>query len=139
MNTNKNSFQYKREGRVIAFQVLFSLDVNQTSLEDLLKFGWLEDEYSKSSLDYAKFLIEGTIKNISEVDNTIKSKLRNWDFDRLSSIDKAILRFSVFSLLNEKDLPEKIIINEAIEIVKQFGTEESYKFINGILDAVKRK
>jgi transcription antitermination protein NusB len=138
MNINKSAFLHKREGRVIAFQGLFSYDFNQNKLEDILKFDWLEENCSKPSLDYAKFLIEGTINNLEFIDNIIREKLRNWDFNRISSIDKAILRFSIFSLMNEKELSEKIIINEAIEIVKEFGTEESYKFVNGILDAVKK-
>jgi len=138
MNTNNSSFLYKREGRVIAFQVIYAYDLNPADLSSLTKFDWIESDYSKPTLDYAKFLIEGTIKNLDEIDSVIKSKLRNWDFNRLSSVDKAILRFSIFSMLNEKELSEKIVINEAIEIVKQFGTDESYKFVNGILDAVKK-
>ena len=96
------------------------------------------NEYSDESLEYASFLLKGTIENLCEIDDIIKSKLRNWDFNRISNIDKAILRFSIFSMLFENDLPEKVIINEAVEIVKNFGSEDSYKFVNGILDAVKR-
>ena len=138
MSINKTGFKFKREGRVIAFQALFAYDFHELPLEVIIKFDWLEKEVGQSSLDYAKYLITGTIENIVFIDDIIKSKLRNWDFQRISSIDKAILRFSIFSIMYEKELPEKIIINEAIEIVKEFGSDESYKFVNGILDAIRK-
>jgi transcription antitermination protein NusB len=138
MNTNKNNFSHKREGRIIAFQALFAYDFNQIPLDDILKFDWLDNGLSKSTIEYAAFLVTGTVNNLFVIDDVIKSKLRNWDFERISSVDKAILRFSIFSMLYEKDLSEKIIINEAIEIVKEFGSDESYKFVNGILDAIKK-
>ncbi|OHD05130.1 MAG: transcription antitermination factor NusB [Spirochaetes bacterium GWD1_27_9] len=134
----KNIFLYKRQGRILAFQALFSHEFNQKSLYELLKFNWVEEKYEDKAFEYAKFLIVGTINNINEIDDVIKSKLRNWNFERISSIDKAILRFSIFCLLYENDLPERIIINEAIEIVKDFGTQDSYKFVNGILDAIRK-
>lgn len=139
MNTNQknNFFKDRREGRVIAFQSVFSYDFDDNNKDDLLKFDWITEEVSNASLDYAKFLIKGTLSNLKEIDETIKSRLKNWDIGRLSFIDRAILRFSIFSLLNENDLDEKIIINEAIEIAKIYGNEDSYKFINGILDAVR--
>jgi N utilization substance protein B len=138
MSINKTGYKYKREGRIIAFQALFAYDFHELPLDDILKFDWLEKETDRTSLDYAMFLISGTISNLESIDGIIKSKLRNWDFERISSIDKAILRFSIFSIIYEKELPEKIIINEAIEIVKEFGSDESYKFVNGILDAIRK-
>ncbi len=139
MNTNQknNFFKDRREGRVIAFQSVFSYDFYDKNKDDLLKFDWVTGEASETSLNYAKFLINGTLSNLKEIDETIKSRLKNWDIGRLSFIDRAILRFSIFSLLNENDLDEKIVINEAIEIAKIYGNEDSYKFINGILDAVR--
>lgn len=138
INNDKSYKQKRREGRIIAFQTLFAYDFNHKIPEDLLKWDWLEEKYPAESKEYAQFLVKGTIENIDFIDNKIKSKLKNWDFDRISNIDKAILRFSIFSMFFEIELPEKVIINEAVEIVKNFGTEESYKFINGILDALKR-
>lgn len=134
----KYSIKSRREGRVLAFQSLFSYGFDLKDQESLLKFDWIEEDYSKESLEYAKLLVKGTLNNIDEIDKIIKSKLKNWDYGRISNIDKAILRFATFSLLFEQGIPEKVVINEAVEIVKKFGTEESYKFINGILDAIKR-
>ena len=138
INQNKNFQEIRRNGRILAFQTLFAFDFNKQPIEELLTFNWLENIYSEQETEYAVFLIKGAIDNIKIIDDKIKSKLKNWDFDRISNIDKAVLRFSIFSMLYEKEVPEKVIINEAIEIVKKFGTEDSYKFVNGILDAVKR-
>lgn len=139
MNTSNNQkfIKNRREGRVIAFQSIFSYDFNKKDINDILKFDWLTEEHSKESLEYANFLVTGTIQHIEEIDEIIKPKLKNWDINRISSVDRSILRFAIFSLLYEKDLDKKVIINEAIEIAKIFGNDESYKFINGILDAIK--
>jgi len=135
----KNKFLlHRREGRIVAFQSLFAYDFSKKPIDDLLKFDWLDASYSNESLEYAKFLIKGTIENIELIDSNIKSRLRNWDFERISIIDKSILRFSIYSLIFEKKLSKNIIINEAIEIVKLYGTQDSYKFVNGILDAIKK-
>lgn len=140
MNIKNKSYREKRrDGRIIAFQTLFAFDYNRKPVEEMVDLKWQDDnEYSQESLEYASFLVKGAIENLLAIDEIIKSKLRNWDFNRISNIDKAILRFSIFSMLFENDLPEKVIINEAVEIVKKFGSEDSYKFVNGILDAVKR-
>ena len=137
INQKNNFFKERREGIVIAFQNIFSFGFGEKKIEELLNLDWILEQVSKRSLEYAKYLVVGTISNIKEIDDIIKSKLKNWDIDRISQVDKAILRFSIFSLLHEKDLDAKVTINEAIEIAKIFGTEDSYKFINGILDAVK--
>ncbi|HOJ63966.1 MAG TPA: transcription antitermination factor NusB [Spirochaetota bacterium] len=128
----------RKKGRILAFKTLFSYDFDNKDIQSLLDFSWLEEEYSDIALFYARFLIEGTIKNLNMIDNLIKEKSKNWDFHRISYVDRAILRFSIFSLLFEKDLDDKIVIDEAIEIAKSFGTEDSYRFVNGILDAIKK-
>ena len=137
-NSNQDLIKYRKEGRLIAFKTLFSYDFDNKDINELLKFGWLDADYNEESLFYARYLIQGTLKNLDEIDSLIKEKSKNWDFDRLSYVDRAVLRFSIFCLIFEKDLAEKIVINEAIEIVKNFGTNDSYRFVNGILDAIKK-
>ena len=128
----------RKKGRIIAFKALFAYDFSKEDIESLLDFSWTEENISDIAMGYARFLIEGTIKNIDKIDSIIKEKSKNWDFCRISYVDRAILRFSIFSLLFEKDLDYKIAIDEAIEIAKVFGTDDSYRFVNGILDAVKK-
>ena len=80
-----------------------------------------------------------TIENISEIDKKIAENLDNWVIERLNSVDKAILRLSVYSLLYQKDTPAPIVIDEAINLAKDFGTDDSYKFVNAVLDSIKNK
>jgi len=111
-------------------------------LEDLLKFEWVSPETKKrmdeESDTFTRLLISGTIENCGEIDEVIKKHLINWDFERLNKVDLAILRISVYSLLFQKDIHPTIIIDEAIDISKEFGTDESYKFVNAVLDNVRK-
>lgn len=136
-NKKKKNYSSRRNGRIIALQALFMYDFTGKGIDDLLEFNWLEEDYPGEALEYAKFLIKGTIDNIELIDTKIKKTLKNWDFERINAVDKAILRFSVFSMIFEKELSKKIIINEAIELAKIFGVEDSYRFVNGILDAIR--
>ena len=92
----------------------------------------------EESLTFAKLLVSGTIEHIEEIDSIIKEHLSRWDFDRLNKVDLAILRISVYPLLYQKDLHSSIVIDEAIDISKDFGSDDSYKFINAVLDNVRK-
>ena len=87
---------------------------------------------------FPRIIITGTIGNIEQIDKIIKEHLINWDFDRLKKVDAALLRMSVYSLLYQKEIPPSIVIDEAIDIAKEFGTEDSFKFINGVLDNIRK-
>ena len=87
---------------------------------------------------FSRLLVSGTIEHIDEIDSVIKANLTNWDFDRLNKVDLAILRISIYPLLYQKDLHSSIVIDEAIDISKQFGSDDSFKFINAILDSVRK-
>lgn len=132
----------RRKGRIIAFQALYSWDVSGMELEDLLKFEWVspgtKERMDEESDAFTRLLISGTIENCVEIDEMIKKHLINWDFERLNKVDLAILRISIYSLLYQKDIHPTIIIDEAIDISKEFGTDESYKFVNAVLDNVRK-
>ena len=132
----------RRKGRIIAFQALYSWDVSGMELEDLLKFEWVSQEtkerMGEESDAFTRLLISCTIENCAEIDEVIKKHLINWDFERLNKVDLAILRISVYSLLYQKDIHPTIIIDEAVDISKEFGTDESFKFVNAVLDNVRK-
>lgn len=132
----------RRKGRILAFQALYAWDVSRLSLATLLDFGWLEEEkrerLGEDGIAFPRLIIAGTIEHIVEIDAQIKANITNWDFDRLNKVDLAILRMSVYSLLFQQDLHPSIVIDEAIDISKEFGSDESYRFVNAVLDSIRK-
>jgi N utilization substance protein B len=126
----------------MAFQALYFWEANRVPIEELVSFAWLEDE-KRSSLDediasFSRALITGAIENIDEIDNKLKDHLENWDITRLNRVDLAVLRMSTYTLMFQSDVPPSIVIDEAIGICREFGTDDSYKFINGVLDSIRK-
>jgi len=131
----------RRKSRILAFQALYSWESNRVPVEELITFAWL-DEKKLKSLDegtsvYSKMLIAGSIENIKIIDETIKKHLQNWDITRLNRVDLAILRMSVYALMFQKDISPSIVIDEAIGICLEYGSDDSYKFVNGVLDSIR--
>ena len=128
---NWQDFVARRKGRILAFQALYSWDLGNVDISNVLDFAWVEKEtlerMGEESLSFTKLLVSGTIEHIEEIDSVIKSHLTNWDFDRLNKVDLAILRISVYPLLFQKDIHSSIIIDEAIDISKEFGSDDSFK------------
>ncbi len=150
----------RRNGRILAVQALYSYDVGKMPLDELLKLNWNQNEADETvpealkieesvsvsdgakseEADFARLLISGTINHIDEIDEKIKSHLSaGWGFDRLNKVTLAVLRMSVFAILYQKDLNPTIVIDEAIGISKDFGTDDSFKFINAILDTIRKE
>ena len=128
--------------RVLAFQIIYSWDFSKKSDPELLFESAKElspDEFDASSEAYVKLTVCGTLENIQTVDKAIKDHIKNWNFDRISRIDLAILRLSVYGLLFQKGTDGKIIINEAVKLAQEFGGDDSYKFVNGVLDAIYKE
>ena len=133
----------RRKGRVLAFQTLYSYEVGGIPLEDLLAFSWVSEsgvpaeDTNKDEYVFARLLAAGTVEHLSEIDENIKKHLAaNWDFDRVNKVSLSILRMSVYSLLYQKDVGASVIIDEAIQIAKEFGANDSFRFINAVLDKV---
>jgi N utilization substance protein B len=133
----------RRKGRIIAFQSLFRHDLSGAGLDELLDFSWMDDgrgvKPPPETLTFARLLIQGALENLPQVDDTIKGQLENWDFSRLNRVDLALLRMSVYCLLFQHDIPATVTIDEAVDISKTYGTADSYRFVNGVLDGVRKK
>lgn len=132
----------RRQGRILAFQALYWWDVARPSVEELLSFSWIEEEAQRQpsahGYEFARLLIAGTVEHIDEIDRRIRAQLHHWDFERLARVDLAILRVGVYALLFQRDIPASVTIDEAIDIAREFGGDESYRFVNGVLDAVRK-
>jgi transcription antitermination protein NusB len=133
----------RRKARIIAFQSLYRHDLSGAGLQDLLDFSWMDAEKpgnaAADTLAFARLLIQGAVENLGRIDETIKGQLENWDFSRLNRVDLALLRLSVYCLLFQQDIPASVTIDEAVDISKTYGTADSYRFVNGVLDGVRKK
>lgn len=124
----------RRTAREKALQALFQMNISGIEAEEAIE-NVLEDEKKDPFLQQ---LVEGTIEHLPEIDAEIQKHLENWTLDRLAKVDITILRIGMYELLFHDDIPENVAINEAIEIAKIFGDDQSGKFINGILSKAKK-
>jgi len=90
----------------------------------------------RASFDYACSLVRGTYEHREEIDELIRQQAENWRLERMSAIDRNILRLAIYEMLYESSVPQVVIVDEAIELAKKFGTESSGRFVNGLLDGV---
>ncbi|MCL2380893.1 MAG: transcription antitermination factor NusB [Treponema sp.] len=136
----------RRKGRILAFQALYSWDVHYSQTGDvsipdgLLEFSWSlkpgAQASSSEAVAFSRLLVTGTVENIACIDSMIQKHLKNWNIERLSRVDLAVLRMSAYALMFQSDMPPTIVINEAIGISKEFGSSDSYRFVNGVLDGI---
>jgi len=133
----------RRKGRILAFQALYAHEMAGAHASELAAFAWLDaqnkEKINEESRSFARLIIQGTLEKLAEIDQNIKKQLEHWDFERLNKVDLAILRISVYCLLFQTDIPASVTIDEAIDIAKEFGTDDSYRFINGVLDGIRRQ
>jgi len=132
----------RRKGRILAFQALYCWESSRIPPAELMAFSWLEPA-KRSALDegigaFSRLLIAGTIENIEAIDEMIKRHLEHWDISRLNRVDLAILRMSVYTLMYQDEIAPSIAIDEAIGISKEFGTDDSFRFVNGVLDSIRK-
>ena len=124
----------RREGRELALQTLYALDLNPVASNDLLRQLRENAQVPSTARDFAEELVKGVAANREAIDGKIVTQSKNWTISRISRVDLNILRIAFFELLFRSDIPKNVTINEAIEVAKKFGTEESPAFVNGILD-----
>lgn len=129
---------YRRKSRELALQGLYMYEVAHTDIDELLTLDWAENKVSDDIKDFAVKLIEGVIRNTQDLDQIISKHSKNWKLERLTIIDKVILRMSLYAMIHIPDIPQVVTIDEAIELAKIYGGENSGQFINGVLDAVKK-
>jgi N utilization substance protein B len=130
----------RRDSRELVLQFLYQTDVSSRYTEprnQALKKFWEIQEINKQAKAFAEELICGVLDHQEAVDTKIKAYSKNWDFHRIAIVDRNILRLAVYELLFRDDIPPVVSINEAIELAKKFSTDDSGRFVNGILDRVK--
>ncbi|MDQ0224955.1 transcription antitermination factor NusB [Metabacillus niabensis] len=124
----------RRTAREKALQALFQVNVSKTDPNEAIVHA-LDEQKSDQ---FMESLVFGTIEHEKELDELITPHLVNWTIDRLANIDKTILRMAVYELKYEHDIPANVTLDEAVELAKAFGDEQSSKFINGVLSKIKK-
>lgn len=129
---------HRRKAREYALQGLYMYEIANRPLDEILTLDWLDKEITEDIRNFAVTLIRGAIDKMAAIDEQITAHSKNWKLERLSAVDKSILRLSIYALLYLPDIPSAVTIDEGIELGKIYGGENSGQFINGILDAVRK-
>ena len=125
----------RKESRVQAFQTLFQLEIKDTDLTIKEAINFIKDDYPDLDFDFINWLVTGVKDHEPVLDEKIKPYLKDWSLERLLKTDRIILRMATFEILHS-DTRSKVVINEAVELAKQFSDDDHYKFINGVLSNI---
>ena len=144
----------RRRAREMAIQMLYQSDLGQMSVQSVFA-SFKPTEYLQerattrtagsaapepvdldAAFTYAQTLVRGTQQHLEEIDDIIRRQAEHWRLERMPAVDRNILRLAVFEFLYETDVPQLVILDEAIELAKEFGTEQSGRFVNGVLDGI---
>ena len=131
----------RRKAREVALQALYQYELLQQGEGDRFSFEQFCSHFqvNKKAIPYTRTLLVGIHENEKEIDQHISKYAKNWRLERMSVIDRNILRLAVFELIYQNDIPASVAINEAVEIAKRYSTDDSGPFINGILDAMAKE
>lgn len=124
--------------RELALKVLYRFEEGNADLPSAIHSVLETKKYQTQDKDFSKMLIEKTMGYLDEIDKKIVKVIKNWEYDRISVVDKIILRLGTCEIVYFDDIPPQISINEAIEIGKKYGGADSGRFINGVLDAIRK-
>ncbi|MEW5785643.1 MAG: transcription antitermination factor NusB [Bacillota bacterium] len=127
----------RRLAREVAFQALFQVDIGKSNPRLALHYTLKGLRFSPEEEQFVRELVEGTLENCRAVDEMISKHLVNWELERLSAVDRNLLRLALFEILHRPDIPGAVSINEALELAKKYGSSaDAVSFINGVLDRV---
>jgi transcription antitermination protein NusB len=129
----------RRRAREWALQMLFQIDLTAVAPGEVFREFWLGQEASEETRHFAERLVEGVVRERLELDRVLVGSTENWRLERMAVVDRNVLRLGAYELLFESETPLAVVLDEAIEVAKKFGSEESGAFINGVLDAVRRR
>ncbi|WP_454053838.1 transcription antitermination factor NusB [Clostridium sp. Marseille-Q7071] len=128
----------RKKSREIAMQLLFEMSINKESYTDIIESFKENTDIKLDDVDFGYIIriLKAVNENITLIDETIEKNLVKWSLNRLSKMNLAILRIAVCEILFEDDIPEKVSVNEAIELAKKYGEDNASSFINGVLNSI---
>ncbi len=127
----------RKKARDNAFKCIYELEfIKDKNLDDILSNCYEENNNSTEEKEYIQMIVNGVKENIKKIDDIILSKLKNWSLDRIAKIDLAILRLAIYEILYVDSIPNKVSANEAVELAKTYGNNDSKSFVNGVIAKV---
>jgi transcription antitermination protein NusB len=128
----------RKKSREVAMKLLYQMSINKEEVEVAIEsfIDNMEESMKEVDLSYVRQVLNGVNENLEQLDKCIEKYLINWKMSRLSKINLSILRICTYEVLFEEDIPDKVSINEAIELSKKYSEEKSFTFINGVLDKI---
>jgi N utilization substance protein B len=120
-------------------KILFACELGRNAVEDVIPAFWGDFETNTEGREFTEQLARGTIAHLQEIDEAIQGVSIHWKINRMACVDRNILRMAAFELFYLDEIPKRVTLNEAIEIAKRYGNEDSWAFINGILDKLAEK
>ena len=129
----------RRKSREIALQVLYQIDISRGDAGEKFNLFWQHFTPSDELKEFSQKIVEGVFHHREEIDILIEKHSEHWRLKRMTIVDRNILRSAIFELMYCPDTPSKVILNEAVELGKKFGSEKTGPFINGILDRVSHQ
>ena len=129
----------RKDAREAAFKILYQVDIQKCDIQKILNTYYEENVVTDDDKKYIDEVTIGTFSNLQSIDETIIKGLKSWTLNRISKVDKAILRLAVYEIFYREDIPERVSIFEAVELVKKFDSPKAGGFVNGILRGIIRK
>ena len=126
----------RRRARRLALQALYEINSSGHKAEKVVNQLLADGDLSEENADFTRELVSGVIQNKDKIDEHIKRFAPAWPIDQIPAVDRSILRLAIFEILIDNKVPMKVAINEAVELAKTFGSDNSSKFVNGVLGAV---
>ena len=135
----KKKINGRRETREWIIQFLFQLDFNATPVDIALKDFWEGKEPSEREKTYAEEIIKGVVQRKDELDDRLSQYAKRWDSERMGAVDRTVMRVALFEMLYRDDVPPVVSINEAVHFAKDFSSFQSGRFVNGVLDRIRKE
>lgn len=126
----------RTSGREAALQMIFALEASGTDIEDVIARFWRNTPGDPEGRDLADACARGVAANLEAIDATIKSASTNWRIERMARVDRNVLRLGAYELMKSPEVPRAVVLDEAVELAKRFGGEDSAAFVNGVLDRI---
>ena len=128
----------RRQAREWAVQLLFQLDLNPSELDEAMEGFWQDKTPDEATKQFTEELVRGVRGNLDKIDGALKQYAENWDVARMGNVDRNVMRLALFEMIFREDIPAVVSINEAVDIVKYFSSNESGRFVNGVLDRARK-